>query len=272
MERYRIATFTSAWSRYHAAPVKGAWVPNMGTWLRGAWHPSTNTLVDGSIINPAAMYLLVQERTREKALVVTINYKTARISSWVQEVKNGFRQDFPVHVFDEDKSYEITIPAYTDPETIFLLPDNDIYQITSVTCTGGSGINREKFSILALASPSPRILYGLGANELMQNLLRVKRGLFAQPEFCMTCMGTGEYEGGTCPECDGYKFAGPNATCPLLDFHGRNENMPRYSGETDEAYARRIWARKWNIIPTLSEISRYFTHFMHITNADDLLV
>jgi hypothetical protein len=273
MERYSIQMFTSAWARYYAASVKGSWIPNMGTWLRGTWLPSTNVLVAASIINPSPMFLLVQERTREVALSVEIHYKTAAISSWVQEIRNGFRQDFPVYVFDEDKECTVVVPAYTDPETIYMLPDNNMYQIDSVVVTGGAGRNQEKFSILALASPSPRILYGLGANDLQQNLLRVKRGLFPQPEFCMTCMGTKEYpEGTTCPECEGYGFAGPNAVYPLLDFHGRNVSLPRYGAEADEAYGRRIWARKWNVIPTKSEIERYFTHFMHIMDPLDLLV
>ena len=273
MERYSIQTFTSAWSRYYAASIKGSWIPNMGTWLRGAWHPSTNVLIDGVIINPSPMFLLVQERTREAALSVEIHYKTALPPSWVQEIKNGFRQDFPVYEFDDDKECTIIVPAHSDPETIYMLPGNNIYQIDSVVVTGGAGRDQEKFSILALASPSPRILYGLGANDLEQNLLRVKRGLFPQPEFCMTCMGTKEYpEGVTCPECEGYGFAGPNAVYPLLDFHGRNVSLPRYGLEADEEYGRRIWARKWNLIPTKSEIERYFTHFMHVMNPLDLLV
>ena len=273
MERYSIQTFTSAWARYYAASVKGSWIPNMGTWLRGEWHPSTNALVAGAIINPSPMFILVQERTREVALSVEIHYKTALISSWVQETRNGFREDFPVYAFDEDRVCMVVVPAYTDPETIYILPDNNMYQIDSVVVTGGAGRDQEKFSILALASPSPRILYGLGANDLEQNLLRVKRGLFPQPEFCMTCMGTKEYPAGTtCPECGGYGFAGPNAMYPLLDFHGRNVELPRYTSEEDEPYGRRIWARKWNVIPTKSEIERYFMHFMHIMDPMDLFV
>jgi len=272
MERYSIATFTSAWTRYYAASVKGSWIPNLGTWLNGQWKPSGVFLADGSILNPCQLFLLVNERTRDVATIVTIAYKTAAITSWVQEIKNGSVQQFPVFTHSQNKTTTITIPAYTDSETIYPLPDNNVYEITTVTITGGAGRNQEKFSILALASPSPRILYGLGANDLMQNLLRVKRGIFPQPEFCMTCMGTGLYKGATCPECDGYKFAGLNATYPLLDFHGRNAGKARYNGETDEVYGRRIWAYRWNVIPTKTEIERYFTHFMHITNPDDLLV
>lgn len=273
MERFSIQTFTSAWARYYAESMKGTWAPNMGTWLRGEWLPSSATLVSGANINPSPMLLIVQERTREDDTVVVINYDTATISSWVQEVRNGFRQDFPVHVHSESKSQTITIPAYTDSETVFPLQDNNIYRITSVTVTASAGRNQEKFSILALASPTPRILYGLGANDLMTNILRVRRGLFPQPEWCMTCMGTKEYPTGTtCPECGGLGFAGPNATYPLLDFHGRNVNLPRYVGESDEAYARRVWARTWDMIPVKSEIERYFIHFMHILDPADLLV
>jgi len=272
MERYSIATFTSAWTRYYAASVKGSWIPNLGTWLNGQWKPSGVFLADGSILNPCQLFLLVNERTRDVATIVTIAYKTAAITSWVQEIKNGSAQQFPVFTHSQNKTTTITIPAYTDSETIYPLPDNNVYEITTVTITGGAGRNQEKFSILALASPSPRILYGLGANDLMQNLLRVKRGIFPQPEFCMTCMGTGLHGGVTCPECDGYKFAGPNATYPLLDFHGRNVGKARYDGETDETYGRRLWAYRWNVIPTKTEIERYFTHFMHVTNPDDLLV
>jgi hypothetical protein len=219
------------------------------------------------------MLLLVQQRTREIAVVVEVDYDTATISSWVQETRNGFRQDFPVFTHALSKTQTITIPAYTDSETIYPLQDNNIYRITDVRVTASAGRNQEIFSILAMASPSPRILYGLGVNDLMANLLRVKRGLFPQPEWCMTCMGLGEYpEGTTCPECGGYKFAGPNATWPLVDFHGRNVGLSRYDGETDEAYARRVWARTWDLIPTKSEIERFFTHFMHVLDPVDLLV
>jgi len=131
----------------------------------------------------------------------------------------------------------------------------------------------ETITIFCLASPTTRYLYGAKFWELYENGVKIQDAVWASPYFCATCTGTGVYPpvnsiidthlGQTCPECDGFGFSGPHATGFMLDRKGADVGMTRNDGESDEQFGKRIWARKWKIIPTLDEIKRFFDHFAH---------
>lgn len=265
MERFDIQMFTSAWSRYYDDAHKGTWMPLMGTWSHDQWYPSQNLLYTGADanLNPSPMDIIMLMRNGDQALTVTITYRTATQTGW--ETGSKYRNIityYPIYTDAGAKTITITIPAFAEAESIHMLPDSLIWKITSVSVSGGYGL--EEFGIWALASPTPRILFGLGWNELIANIMRLKRGTWAALSPCPTCLGGGVVNGSTCPACGGYFFDGNQATAPLLDLLGDKVGLGRHTSETDIGYAKRIWTRKWEIIPTKAEILRYFKHFCDV--------
>lgn len=255
--------FTSAWGKRYSDSIRGAWVPILGELREKVFTESGIVLHENeTLINPCQIIIVPMVRVNNQDITITVTYKTASLANWELQSIEGYNYSFPVYEYASQKTVDIEIPAFTEAETPILLPDNNAYELVEVVQTGGYG--SEIFSFFALASPSPRILFGLGWNRIYSNFVRLKRGTFASLAFCGTCNGTGFVEEGViCPECDGFRFSGPNSSGYLLDVKGRDVKISRNENEEDEQFAKRIWARRWTLIPMESEIVRYFAHFAH---------
>ena len=271
MERHDIRMYTSAWKRYYQDSIRGCYMPQLGDWSAASgWIAGDQALhVDGNFINPAPLILIVTGRVRDRDLSVTVNYTTATFSSWDTQFYNGRSYKYPLYVEGVTKSKTFTIPAFTDCETVMRICEEDrlIYKINSVTVTN----NRydERFFIYALASTTARLLYAQNWHVLYETMVREKRGLFAATTVCTTCQGTGLRSEVTCPECGGWGFSGSNATGVMLDNLGKDVGIVREtSEETDESFRKKVWARRWWLIPTKDEIKRYFKHFCHVVDEE----
>jgi hypothetical protein len=268
MERHDVRMFTSAWGKRYVDSMRGTWMPLLGVLEEGTYINNEETTLhdEGQFINPCQVIIVPMIRVRDIDITITVTYKTAKLSDWQSQNTEGFSYDFPVYEHEEEKVHEFVIPAFTEAEAVFLFPDNNVYEIVSVVQGEGRGV--ELFSFFALASPTPRYLFGLGWDRLYSNFVRLKRGTFSSLEYCGTCIGTGEFLGEVCPECNGYLFSGPNASGPVLDTKSREVGISRNTGEGDEQFAKRVWARKWTLIPMEEEIVRYFKHFAHAEDDD----
>lgn len=269
MERYDIMMMSSAWGRRYVDSIRGSWMPLLGIWTKsGGWNPSGEYLhTTGTNINPAPLIIVLYNRVRERDINVRVRYKVARLASWDREYYAGRWYDYPVYEHDKTETITVTIPAFSERYECFRINESEnlIYDIVSVNVTS---TRVERFGIYALASPTARIMYANNWSELYDNAFKVKRGHFSSLTVCETCEGTGEYNNHTCPECDGFLHSGTNATSWFLDQIGDDVGVSRQSGETESQFAKRVWARKWWIIPVKDEIERYFKFFFHVDDED----
>jgi hypothetical protein len=273
MERFDIRMLTSAFSKRYTDSRRGSWMPLLGQWdAENDWQPTNTLLHDGGDgeINPAPLVAVVGDKIRDYDLTVEITYKIAKFKEFEFRQYTYRKYAYPVYEYDETKVYTFTIPKFSDINTIIRIApsDNLIYDIVDVQVTSSHRFN-EMFQIYALASPTARIIYGMKWYELYENAVLIKNGLWAAPPWCVTCVGTGIYQGSTCPECEGFKFSGVHAINFILDRKGKDTNLTRFDGEDDQQFGKRIWTRKWWVIPTEDEIKRYFMHFCHIDEADE---
>lgn len=274
MERFDIRMFTSAWGKYYDDANHGVWMPPLGMWREGSWKAGNERLhVNGASINPAPLVCIVARRIHDIPMTVSITYKTAILDHFENVTELNRRYSFPVYIHSQEKTTTFTIPAFSDIDTVFRIceDDNQIYDIVNVEVT--SEYRRdETFIIYALASPTSRLIYAQGWHKIYEDLIRMKRATWSCLSICGNCGGVGTIDGETCPECDGYRFSGTNATGYLLDRIGYDVGLIRNLNEPDETFAKRVWARKWHVIPVESEIRKYFEHFAHIKNPDGLYI
>lgn len=219
--------------------------------------------VFGDIMPNCGPLLFINQSRQRYPVSGTINftYLTAVESGYVTETLNGVEYQ-RMYYTGATSTYSGTIYIASGQREYSQQLYNDHYvrKIESITCDDPT----QEIKVYCLADNGARLLYGIN-NELIRGLIDItERGVFIAPPICKLCGGTGVYEGETCIDCNGYKYVGRNAEKWLLSERAADVGIIKQT-ESEESMQYRAWAKKWHLIPTSSEIIRYFSHFLRLS-------
>lgn len=271
----------------------GFWTPELARWsdLNGfeqkivlqQYFYSSGVKYTGALVNASPIVCIVESQIAERDLTIQITGNTGIPSGYIvsgDEIITGFstNHQYGTDIYrrewttgGEEFTYEFTIPAHTLPGKTYLLPNKKIYEITNVSVSPqrqDQPLTVIKFH--ALADNGSKLLYTYNWNKVYDNLRMMLYGMFAAPKKCPTCNGSGYVtdESDICQQCNGYKYSGWNATGYVFDQIARSAGIVQESGESFEVYQDKVWAKRWEVIPTVSSIKNFFAHFARCTTGE----
>ena len=276
-----IALITNAYKRYKSAADMGHWVEECGTWDYNGYVPKFSSFYNDNKYTPVALVFVTTDYFREYDVTITATVKTCKRKKDASgneeyETKQQFGATLkrPVYEHDTTKQISVTIPAWEKPGVAYLIGNEKlVYEIISVTSDihlpgCGAGI------IFALASVGARLIYGLSFNRLMRELEIISNGIFVSPPFCNLCGGTGANpldSKQVCPQCNGFGYSGFGAIEFMLKNHGDEVGVGRDESRDIRRYQHEIWAQKWWVTPTKSQVKKIFAFFCNIPE-DDIII
>lgn len=150
----------------------------------------------------------------------------------------------------------------------------DISTITSSVLANEDQIAGGKVTFYGLASEGSKLLYYLGMFNLHNTFKKIINSIWIAPPKCPTCDGTGSVGDELCPQCNGYKYSGENASRGIALNKGYDVRISRTSFSsyplTEDEWAvvwkfiNKAWTQKWWCTPTKGEIKRMFGHFYNV--------
>lgn len=271
----------------------GFWTPELARWSDlNSFEPKTSlqeyyyssgVKITGAKVNASPVICVVESQIAERDLTIQITGNTGIPSGYIvsgdvtitgystnhQHGTDVYRREWTTG--GEEFRYSFIIPAHTLPEKTYLLPNKRIYEITNIS------VNPQRqdqpltqLNFHALADNGSKLIYTYNWNKVYNDLRTMLYGTFAAPKKCPTCNGSGYVvdEADTCQQCNGYKYSGWNATGYIFDQIARSVGIAQESGESFEVYQDKVWAKRWEVIPTVSSIKKYFAHFAHCTTGE----
>jgi len=284
-----ILTITSAFKRYH--PIEkvgqlgrlysqsyvGHWVEHAGNWDSTiGFTPDYTSFkydeLETASYTACALVFTTTQSFRENDVILTFTVKTCKRKKdpvtleeiYTEETINGATIKRPDYVEDATIDIPLTIPAWTPPGVSFQVGDiATIYQLDSVTADimlpgGGAG------EIHALASIGSQMLFGLSYHKLMEDVETLANSIWISPPFCHWCNGEGTIDGLVCPVCNGFGHSGRGAIEYLATNKGKEVGVVKSEADSFERYQHEVWAQKWWVTPTRSDITKCFAHFCNI--------
>ena len=151
------------------------------------------------------------------------------------------------------------------------MPNKRIYEITDVNITPQRQDQPlTNVGFYALTDNGSKLLYSLNWEKINNYVKELLYSRFAAPKRCPTCQGSGYVvdETDMCQQCEGYGFSGWNATGYMFDQIAREVGVVQEGEESFEVYQDKVWAKRWEIVPIVSQIKEYFAHFAHCTTGE----
>ena len=271
-----IAVITGAYKRYHSNAYIGHFTIEWGNHdYDNGWLPLVSSMKHSvTSYTPCAIILTTTEPFREYDVTYTFNVKTCKRKTvngeeqYTTSTQSGVTVQKPIYEDDSDSiELEVTIPAWEKAGVSYKLDSTMVYEINSVSVdinTPGMGAVK----VYGLASVGSKLVYGLSWNRIMGDLLTISNGMFISPPFCPLCSGTGVYDSGTCPQCNGFMFSGRGAVEYIADKLGQSVGIGRDSSRSFDRFQHEVWAQKWWVTPIVDEIKRFFAHFLDIETTD----
>lgn len=279
----------------------GYWTPELANWsdasgyqqkelLVYTTYDSTGTRVTGTEVNASPVVCIVKNKIGHQQLTVQvtgsqgiidtseyIDYSGVIISGYTSDNQYGqtiYRRKWVTG--GTGFRYSFIINPHENEGKVFLMPSKRIYEISSVTVTPR---NQDQpmtdISFYALADNGSKILYSMNWNKPFENARKLLYGYFGQPSRCPRCKGTGYFNddiSDLCDQCSGYGYHGPNASGFLLDQLGLDVGLTQDTGDSNEVFRNKIWAKKWWINPTKNATQEYLSHFARIEKNEVLIV
>jgi len=278
---------------------QGFWTPKLATWsdkdgfVRGddlqyyTWVSGVK--VTGFAVNASPVICVVESEIAEQDLWIEVTGHTGQPTGSITSggiTITGFEVNHQYGIDVYRHSWCTGAAGYTGsfgidanelPGTTILLPNKRIYSITDVNVyiSGTTTIAQRatqpltKLGFYALADNGSKLLYTFNWDKIYEDMRAMTFGRFAAPKRCPTCMGSGTVSDVECFQCDGYGYNGYNSTGYMLNEIGKEYGIVQETGESFDTFQNRIWAKKWLIYPSKTEIQRYFAHFARL-NAEEV--
>ncbi len=283
-KRYHPIERTGAFSRKFSQAFVGHWVEHAGTWnSTGGFTADYASFKYDDTITPyytaCALVFTTTEHFRENDVTLTFTVRTCKRKKdaitleeeYTEETINGATISRPDYEHDAITTVDLTIPAWTRPGVSFQVGSiSTIYQLDDVVSDvilpgGGAG------EIHALASVGAKMLFGMSYHKLMEDVDTISNALWISPPFCHWCNGDGSIDGSICPVCNGFGYAGSGAVEYLATNKGKEVGISKSDSDSFERYQHEVWAQKWWVTPTRSDITRVFAHFCNIPE-DEIII
>lgn len=271
----------------------GYWTPELARWTDAdgfeqktvlqTYYYDSGIKYTGAKVNACPVVCIIESEIAERDLTVSLTGNTGLPSGYVisgDQIITGFsvNHQYGTDIYRRDwvtggdeYTYEFTIPAHTLPGKTFLIPNKRIYEITDVNITPQRQDQPlTHIGLYALADNGSKLIYTLNWNKINNYMREILYSRFAAPKRCPTCQGSGYVSEITdaCQQCEGYGYSGWNATGYMFDQMAREVGVVQESGESFETYQDKVWAKKWHVVPTVSQIKEYMAHFARCTTGE----
>jgi hypothetical protein len=214
-------------------------------------------LWDSILPNCGPLVVINEEEPWEgSGVTVNLSYKTAVISGWATGYALDTYYYYPLYTGTSNTytaSFYITGRALQQ-----FLVTGMVHQVTALTVTPELNI-----TVQCMADNGVRMIYGVHSEKEREAIYKVQNGNWVSPKECNRCTGSRIYNGLLCPDCDGYGYVGLHAQDLLLVNQGKSMGITRID-ESDESLAMRIWAKRWKMVPTPTNVKEFVSQFTAI--------